>query len=93
VSWSAVGAGAGNCTSRCGIRVAAFRVNEQEHVFQEFYQLGNPERDRTKGVGLGLAIVRRLTQLLGHSLIVRSELDMAACSRSARRMRTLPPSR
>jgi signal transduction histidine kinase len=47
---------------------------EQEHVFQEFYQLGNPERDRTKGVGLGLAIVRRLTQLLGHTLTVRSEL-------------------
>jgi CheY-like chemotaxis protein/anti-sigma regulatory factor (Ser/Thr protein kinase) len=47
--------------------------NEQEHVFQEFYQLGNPERDRTKGVGLGLAIVRRLTQLLGHTLTVRSE--------------------
>ncbi len=48
--------------------------HEQEHVFQEFYQLGNPERDRTKGVGLGLAIVRRLTQLLGHTLDVRSEL-------------------
>jgi signal transduction histidine kinase len=47
--------------------------HEQEHVFQEFYQLGNPERDRTKGVGLGLAIVRRLTQLLGHSITVRSE--------------------
>jgi two-component system, sensor histidine kinase len=48
--------------------------HEQEHVFQEFYQLGNPERDRTKGVGLGLAIVRRLTLLLGHTLTVRSEL-------------------
>lgn len=45
---------------------------EQEHVFQEFYQLGNPERDRTKGVGLGLAIVRRLTTLLDHPLTVRS---------------------
>ena len=48
--------------------------HEQEHVFQEFYQLGNPERDRTKGVGLGLAIVRRLTQLLGHTVTVRSSL-------------------
>jgi signal transduction histidine kinase len=49
-------------------------AEEQEHVFQEFYQLGNPERDRTKGVGLGLAIVRRLTQLLDHPLTVRSQL-------------------
>jgi two-component system, sensor histidine kinase len=49
-------------------------ADEQEHVFQEFYQLGNPERDRTKGVGLGLAIVRRLTQLLDHPLTVKSEL-------------------
>jgi two-component system, sensor histidine kinase len=47
---------------------------EQEHIFQEFYQLGNPERDRAKGVGLGLAIVRRLTALLRHSLSLRSEL-------------------
>lgn len=49
-------------------------TDEQEHVFQEFYQLGNPERDRTKGVGLGLAIVRRLTQLLDHPLTLKSEL-------------------
>ncbi len=49
-------------------------ADEQEHVFQEFYQLGNPERDRTKGVGLGLAIVRRLTQLLDHPLTLKSEL-------------------
>jgi signal transduction histidine kinase/CheY-like chemotaxis protein len=46
--------------------------HEQEQVFQEFYQLGNPERDRTRGVGLGLAIVRRLTSLLEHPLTVRS---------------------
>lgn len=38
---------------------------EQGRVFEEFYQLANPERDRTKGLGLGLAIVRRLTELLG----------------------------
>jgi two-component system, sensor histidine kinase len=44
----------------------------QENVFQEFYQLGNPERDRTKGLGLGLAIVRRLTALLDCPLGLRS---------------------
>lgn len=52
---------------------------EQELVFQEFYQLGNPERDRTKGVGLGLAIVRRLTTLLEHPLRLRSEAGTGSC--------------
>jgi CheY-like chemotaxis protein len=33
-------------------------------VFEEFYQVGNPERDRRKGLGLGLSIVKRLAQLL-----------------------------
>jgi signal transduction histidine kinase/CheY-like chemotaxis protein len=37
-------------------------------AFTEFFQLHNPERDRTKGLGLGLAIVRRVTALLGHNL-------------------------
>ena len=37
---------------------------EQVRVFEEFYQLQNPERDRSKGLGLGLAIVRRLVDLL-----------------------------
>ncbi len=45
---------------------------EQGQIFKEFYQVGNPERDRTKGVGLGLAIVKRLTALLGHPLRLSS---------------------
>ena len=45
---------------------------EVERVFEEFYQVGNPERDRTRGLGLGLAIVRRLTRLLGHEIVVMS---------------------
>ncbi|MDO9053336.1 MAG: transporter substrate-binding domain-containing protein [Gallionella sp.] len=36
-----------------------------EHIFDEFYQLGNPQRDRTSGLGLGLAIVKRTLALLG----------------------------
>ena len=44
----------------------------QELIFQEFVQLDNPERARSKGLGLGLAIVRRLTQLLDHRLSLRS---------------------
>ncbi len=47
---------------------------ERDRVFDEFYQLENPERDRTKGLGLGLAIVRRLVSLLGCRLELRSRL-------------------
>lgn len=37
-------------------------------VFKEFHQLGNPERDRRKGLGLGLAIADGLSKALGHRL-------------------------
>jgi signal transduction histidine kinase/CheY-like chemotaxis protein len=47
---------------------------EQGRIFQEFYQVGNPERDRSRGVGLGLAIVKRLTALLGHPLKLRTRV-------------------
>ena len=53
-----------------GIGIPADR---SEEIFQEFTQLGNPERDRSQGLGLGLAIVRRLARLLDHPLALRSE--------------------
>ena len=40
----------------------------QQDIFREFYQIGNPERDRNKGLGLGLNIVERTARLLGHPL-------------------------
>ena len=43
-----------------------------EDIFKEFHQLGNPERDRRKGLGLGLAIVRRLAQEMRTQVEVRS---------------------
>ncbi|MDP2707172.1 MAG: NahK/ErcS family hybrid sensor histidine kinase/response regulator, partial [Burkholderiales bacterium] len=46
--------------------------DKQREIFQEFSQLGNPERDRSKGLGLGLAIVERLARLLNHSIAVIS---------------------
>ena len=43
-----------------------------EQVFQEFYQVGNEERSGDKGVGLGLAIVRRQGLLIGAEVGCRS---------------------
>jgi len=53
--------------SGCGIA-----DTEQEKVFEEFYQVDNPSRDRSLGLGLGLSIVRRSAQLLGLPLELRS---------------------
>jgi signal transduction histidine kinase/CheY-like chemotaxis protein len=47
---------------------------ERARIFEEFYQLDNPGRDRNKGVGLGLAIVQRLCELVGADIIVESTL-------------------
>jgi len=41
-------------------------------IFEEFHQLDNPARERSQGLGLGLAIVERLADLLGHTVDVRS---------------------
>lgn len=46
--------------------------DQQQVVFQEFVQLNNPARDRSKGLGLGLAIVARLGRLLDHPVSLRS---------------------
>ncbi|EIJ35068.1 ATP-binding response regulator [Thiothrix nivea] len=48
-------------------------THAQEAIFTEFYQLNNPERNRQKGLGLGLSIVRRLAVLLEHEVGVKSE--------------------
>jgi PAS domain S-box-containing protein len=48
--------------------------DEIEMIFDEFYQVGTPGRDRGKGLGLGLAIVNRLAGLLGHRIGVRSRV-------------------
>lgn len=45
---------------------------ERENIFKEFYQLRNPGRDRAKGLGLGLSIVKNLGAALGHPVGVVS---------------------
>lgn len=42
------------------------------HIFEEYYQVDNQHRDRRKGLGLGLAIVRRIESLLGCKVSVKS---------------------
>ena len=52
---------------------------ERERIFEEFYQIGNPERNSSRGMGLGLSIVRRLSLLLGHRLELRSRCGRGSC--------------
>src|SRR6185312_2672182 len=52
-----------------------------EQIFQEFFQVANPERDRSKGLGLGLAIVRRLASLIAAPLSFRSEVGRGSSFR------------
>jgi PAS domain S-box-containing protein len=52
-----------------GIGIAPEQTNS---IFEEYFQVGNPERARAKGVGLGLAIVRRLSNLLDIGVRFRS---------------------
>lgn len=44
-----------------------------ESIFDEYYQINNPSRDRRKGLGLGLAIARHIARLLDLTVEVRSE--------------------
>ena len=52
--------------------------NEQEKIWEEFYQLSNFERDRQRGLGLGLSIVSRLSSLLGGSISMESTPDVGS---------------
>jgi signal transduction histidine kinase/ActR/RegA family two-component response regulator len=54
-----------------GIGIAA---DQLDRIFEEFHQIGNPERDKARGLGLGLAIVQRLSTILDHPVDVRSIL-------------------
>jgi signal transduction histidine kinase len=64
------------CRDRCVFQVwdsgSGIDAEHQQHIFDEFYQVDNPNRDRAKGLGLGLAIVRRVSRLLGYDVSCRS---------------------
>jgi PAS domain S-box-containing protein len=65
-----------------GVGIPADKLSE---IFEEFHQLHNPGRNLEQGLGLGLAIVRRLAELLGTEVDVASRLG-----RGARFSLTLP---
>lgn len=52
-----------------GVGISA---DDLPRVFDEFCQVGHDRRARAQGLGMGLAIVKRLARLLGHRLSVRS---------------------
>ena len=68
---------------------AGFPASEREHIFEEFYQLGNPERDRSRGLGLGLAIVKSVIEQHGGALDFESPWPVGAAGGSQFRF-TLP---
>lgn len=51
----------------------------QARIFEEYFQLANPERQRDKGLGLGLAIVSRLAKLLGTCVNLKSHPGRGTC--------------
>jgi len=54
-------------------------ISEQKHIFNEYYQINNDARDRSKGIGLGLALVSRMCQLLKHDLKLTSTVGEGSC--------------
>jgi signal transduction histidine kinase/CheY-like chemotaxis protein len=74
----------------CRRRGAALRIevwdtgvgipaDQRRNIFGEFYRLGEPDRDRRAGLGLGLAIVERLCRLLDHPIALASTLGKGSC--------------
>lgn len=59
-----------------GIGIAA---QDQAAVFEEFVQVGNPARESSLGLGLGLSIVKRGAAVLGHPLQLQSRLGRGSC--------------
>lgn len=52
---------------------------ELPRIFDEYYQIDNPQRNRSQGLGLGLATAKRLSDLLGLDLAVQSTLGQGSC--------------
>jgi signal transduction histidine kinase len=64
--------------SNTGLRISVrdtgigIPAEHQQRIFEEFFQVGNPGRTSKKGLGLGLSIVQRMSELLGYRVHVES---------------------
>ncbi|SFQ02494.1 Signal transduction histidine kinase [Variovorax sp. OK605] len=47
-------------------------AQHQSQVFEEFFQVDNPGRDRSRGLGLGLSLVASMAQVMGSRIRVRT---------------------
>jgi CheY-like chemotaxis protein len=47
-------------------------ARHQAQVFEEFFQVDNPGRDRSRGLGLGLSLVASMAQVMGSRIQVRT---------------------
>ena len=61
------------CVKDTGIGI---KPTELENIFEEFYQINNSERNSEKGLGLGLSIVKRLTDLLDIEISLNSQYGL-----------------
>jgi signal transduction histidine kinase/FixJ family two-component response regulator len=55
--------------------------SERDKIFDEYYQIEKPGRDRSAGLGIGLAIVRRLSDLLKFDIVLQSRLNVGSVFR------------
>lgn len=53
--------------------------HQRQEIFREFRQLENAHKARSKGVGLGLAIVERIARMLEHPIGLRSNVGSGSC--------------
>jgi len=72
--WRSNGIGIEVRDNGCGIP-----SEQQQQIFSEFVQLPRADQRRPPGIGLGLSVVQRLSQLLQHPVELRSHPSAGTC--------------